>query len=104
MVIQKEERKDHSFALIRENEIEELEEIASGSFGIVKRAKWNQHIVAIKKIKHKQPEMREQSTKEFKREATLLAILNHPFVVHFWGVCINVRKIIEILENISSYS
>ena len=90
-LVQKEEKKGQSFALIGDNEIEEFEEIASGSFGIVKRAKWNEYIVAIKKVKQKHGEINEESIKEFKREASLLTILNHPYVVHFWGVCVNVR-------------
>ncbi|KAK9003462.1 hypothetical protein V6N11_061024 [Hibiscus sabdariffa] len=76
--------------IIKNADIEELQELGSGTFGTVYYAKWRGTDVAVKRIKEScfsgRPSERERLTNEFWREAQILSKLHHPNVVSFYGV------------------
>ena len=58
-----------------------LGKIGGGNFGDVFRGKWNRTTdVALKKLKSR------EHLEEFLREASMLQSLNHPNIVHFFGI------------------
>ncbi|XP_042427742.1 uncharacterized protein LOC122015114 isoform X2 [Zingiber officinale] len=76
--------------IIKNEDLEELRELGSGTYGTVYHGKWRGTDVAIKRIKKscftgRSPEQ-ERFTKEFWREAEILSQLHHPNVVAFYGV------------------
>lgn len=76
--------------IIKNEDLEELRELGSGTFGTVYHGKWRGTDVAIKRIKKgcftgRQSEQ-ERFTVEFWREAEILSKLHHPNVVAFYGV------------------
>ncbi|KAF7834794.1 putative serine/threonine-protein kinase [Senna tora] len=76
--------------LINNEDLEELRELGSGTFGTVYHGKWRGTDVAIKRIKKScftgRSSEQERLTVEFWREADILSKLHHPNVVAFYGV------------------
>ncbi|KAJ7948972.1 Kinase family protein [Quillaja saponaria] len=76
--------------VIRNDDLEELKELGSGTFGTVYHGKWRGTDVAIKRIKKScftgRSSEQERLTIEFWREADILSKLHHPNVVAFYGV------------------
>ncbi|XP_076933556.1 RAF-like serine/threonine-protein kinase 20 [Bidens hawaiensis] len=76
--------------IIRNDDLEELKELGSGTFGTVFHGKWRGTDVAIKRIKKScfagRSSEQERLTNEFWREADILSKLHHPNVVAFYGV------------------
>ncbi|KAK4253535.1 hypothetical protein QN277_010196 [Acacia crassicarpa] len=76
--------------VIENEDLEELKELGSGTFGTVYHGKWRGTDVAIKRIKKScftgRSSEQERLTVEFWREADILSKLHHPNVVAFYGV------------------
>ncbi|KAA8537218.1 hypothetical protein F0562_029696 [Nyssa sinensis] len=76
--------------IIKNEDLEELRELGSGTFGTVYHGKWRGTDVAIKRIKKScftgRSSEQERLTTEFWREADILSKLHHPNVVAFYGV------------------
>ncbi|KAG5249175.1 Mitogen-activated protein kinase kinase kinase [Salix suchowensis] len=76
--------------IIKNEDLEELRELGSGTFGTVYHGKWRGTDVAIKRIKKScftgRSSEQERLTTEFWREAEILSKLHHPNVVAFYGV------------------
>ncbi|CAM8924492.1 unnamed protein product [Rhodiola kirilowii] len=76
--------------IIKNEDLEELKELGSGTFGTVYHGKWRGTDVAIKRIKKScftgRSSEQERLTLEFWREAEILSSLHHPNVVAFYGV------------------
>ncbi|KAB2051334.1 hypothetical protein ES319_A12G048800v1 [Gossypium barbadense] len=76
--------------IIKNEDLEELRELGSGTFGTVYHGKWRGTDVAIKRIKKicftGRSSEQERLTVEFWREADILSKLHHPNVVAFYGV------------------
>ncbi|CAA2974925.1 Tyrosine kinase [Olea europaea subsp. europaea] len=82
--------RDSDYEIIKNEDLEELRELGSGTFGRVYHGKWRGSDVAIKRIKKscftgRQSEQ-ERLTIDFWREAEILSKLHHPNVVAFYGV------------------
>ncbi|XP_060175707.1 uncharacterized protein LOC132606287 isoform X1 [Lycium barbarum] len=79
-----------SLQIIANEDLEELKELGSGTFGTVYHGKWRGTDVAIKRIKKScftgRSSEQERLTVEFWREAGILSKLHHPNVVAFYGV------------------
>ncbi|XP_055805856.1 uncharacterized protein LOC129874577 isoform X2 [Solanum dulcamara] len=79
-----------SLQIISDEDLEELKELGSGTFGTVYHGKWKGTDVAIKRIKKScftgRSSEQERLTVEFWREAEILSKLHHPNVVAFYGV------------------
>ncbi|KAM1032466.1 hypothetical protein ACFX2I_036050 [Malus domestica] len=79
--------------IIENEDLEELRELGSGTFGTVYHGKWRGTDVAIKRIKKScftgRSSEQERLTVEFWREAEILSKLHHPNVVAFYGVVQN---------------
>ncbi|GLT68578.1 hypothetical protein SLA2020_407930 [Shorea laevis] len=80
----------YGLQIVKNEDLEELKELGSGTFGTVYHGKWRGTDVAIKRIKKicfsgKSSE-EERLTNEFWREARILSNLHHPNVVAFYGV------------------
>ncbi|ONI11582.1 hypothetical protein PRUPE_4G114600 [Prunus persica] len=79
--------------IIENEDLEELKELGSGTFGTVYHGKWRGTDVAIKRIKKScftgRSSEQERLTVEFWREAEILSKLHHPNVVAFYGVVQN---------------
>lgn len=80
----------HGLQIIRNADLEDLQELGSGTYGTVYHGKWRGTDVAIKRIKKScfsgRSSEQEQLTKDFWREAKILSTLHHPNVVAFYGV------------------
>uniref|UniRef100_A0A453MMC4 Protein kinase domain-containing protein n=1 Tax=Aegilops tauschii subsp. strangulata TaxID=200361 RepID=A0A453MMC4_AEGTS len=76
--------------IIKNEDLEELRELGSGTFGTVYHGKWRGTDVAIKRIKKScftgRSSEQERLAQEFWREAEILSKLHHPNVVAFYGV------------------
>ncbi|KAK2986387.1 hypothetical protein RJ640_026651, partial [Escallonia rubra] len=76
--------------IIKNADLEELQELGSGTYGTVYHGKWRGSDVAIKRIKKScfagRSSEQERLTKDFWREARILSNLHHPNVVAFYGV------------------
>ncbi|CAI9784030.1 unnamed protein product [Fraxinus pennsylvanica] len=80
----------NALQIIKNEDLEELRELGSGTFGTVFHGKWRGSDVAIKRIKKscftgRQSEQ-ERLAIDFWREAEILSKLHHPNVVAFYGV------------------
>ncbi|CAK7336216.1 unnamed protein product [Dovyalis caffra] len=76
--------------IIKNADIEEVQELGSGTFGTVYYGKWRGTDVAIKRIKRScfsgNSSEHERLTRDFWREARILSDLHHPNVLAFYGV------------------
>ncbi|KAJ0257137.1 putative Ser/Thr protein kinase [Hirschfeldia incana] len=76
--------------IIMNDDLEELKELGSGTFGTVYHGKWRGSDVAIKRIKKScfsgRSSEQERLTGEFWGEAEILSKLHHPNVVALYGV------------------
>ncbi|KAF3585451.1 hypothetical protein F2Q69_00025841 [Brassica cretica] len=80
----------YGLQIIKNTDLEDLHELGSGTFGTVYYGKWRGTDVAIKRIKNScfsgGSSEQARQTKDFWREARILANLHHPNVVAFYGV------------------
>ncbi|XP_047948033.1 uncharacterized protein LOC125194071 isoform X1 [Salvia hispanica] len=81
---------DRGLQTIRNEDLEEIRELGSGTYGAVFHGKWKGSDVAIKRIKAScfsgRPSERERLIADFWKEALILSSLHHPNVVSFYGV------------------
>ncbi|VAI93070.1 unnamed protein product [Triticum turgidum subsp. durum] len=79
--------------IIKNDDLEELQELGSGTFGTVYHGKWRGSDVAIKRINDRcfagKPSEQEKMRNDFWNEASNLADLHHPNVVAFYGVVLD---------------
>ncbi|KAJ6731806.1 SERINE-THREONINE PROTEIN KINASE [Salix purpurea] len=79
--------------IIKNSDLEELQELGSGTFGTVYHGKWRGTDVAIKRISDRcfagKPSEQERMKDDFWNEAINLADLHHPNVVAFYGVVLD---------------
>ncbi|XP_023537262.1 uncharacterized protein LOC111798390 [Cucurbita pepo subsp. pepo] len=75
---------------IKNDDLEEIRELGSGTYGAVYHGKWRGSDVAIKRIKAScfsgRPSERERLIADFWKEALMLSSLHHPNVVAFYGI------------------
>lgn len=75
---------------IKNDDVEEIRELGSGTYGAVFYGKWKGSDVAIKRIKAScfagRPSERERLIADFWKEALILSSLHHPNVVSFYGI------------------
>lgn len=75
---------------IRNEDLEEIRVLGSGTYGAVYHGKWKGSDVAVKRIKAScfagRPSERERLISDFWREALILSSLHHPNVVSFYGI------------------
>uniref|UniRef100_A0A2P2JZV6 Uncharacterized protein MANES_06G025700 n=2 Tax=Rhizophora mucronata TaxID=61149 RepID=A0A2P2JZV6_RHIMU len=75
---------------IKNDDLEEVRELGSGTYGAVYHGKWKGSDVAIKRIKAScfagRPSERERLIADFWKEALILSSLHHPNVVSFYGI------------------
>ncbi|XP_019448636.1 PREDICTED: uncharacterized protein LOC109351591 isoform X1 [Lupinus angustifolius] len=80
----------YGLQIIRNDDLEELQELGSGTYGTVYHGKWRGSDIAIKRIKKScfagRYSEQERLTKDFWREAQILSNLHHPNVVAFYGI------------------
>ncbi|XP_055813819.1 uncharacterized protein LOC129883231 [Solanum dulcamara] len=80
----------YGLQIIRNSDLEELQELGSGTYGTVYYGKWRGTDVAIKRIKQScfagSSSEQERLIKEFWREAKILSKLHHPNIVALYGV------------------
>lgn len=85
-----EEAIEKGLQTIKNEDLEEIRELGSGTYGSVFHGKWRGSDVAIKRIKAScfsgRPSDRERLITDFWREALTLSSLHHPNVVSFYGV------------------
>uniref|UniRef100_A0A0D9WSL3 Protein kinase domain-containing protein n=1 Tax=Leersia perrieri TaxID=77586 RepID=A0A0D9WSL3_9ORYZ len=83
----------HANEIIKNNDLEELQELGSGTFGTVYHGKWRGSDVAIKRINDRcfagKPSEQDKMRNDFWNEASKLADLHHPNVVAFYGVVLD---------------
>lgn len=76
--------------IIRNDDLEDLKELGSGTYGTVFHGKWRGSDVAIKRIKAScfmgHPSVQERLISDFWKEAGMLSQLHHPNVVAFYGI------------------
>ncbi|KAL3841026.1 hypothetical protein ACJIZ3_025617 [Penstemon smallii] len=81
---------DRGLQTIKNEDLEEIRELGSGTYGSVYHGKWRGSDVAIKRIKAScfagKPSERERLIADFWKEAQILSSLHHPNVVSFYGV------------------
>lgn len=85
-----EEALNRGLQTIKNEDLEEIRELGSGTYGSVYHGKWKGSDVAIKRIKAScfagRPSERERLISDFWKEALILSSLHHPNVVSFYGV------------------
>ena len=69
-------------------DVQLLETIGEGTFGMVWKGDYQQQLVAVKKLKNVSA-LDPKSFEKFKREAAVMQNLNHPCIVHLWGMCMD---------------
>ncbi|XP_068651698.1 uncharacterized protein [Aristolochia californica] len=78
---------------IKNDDLEEIRELGSGTYGSVYHGKWKGSDVAIKRIKAScfsgRPSERKRLIADFWKEALILSSLHHPNVVSFYGIVRN---------------
>ncbi|KAG6705684.1 hypothetical protein I3842_07G192100 [Carya illinoinensis] len=81
---------DRGLQTIKNDDLEEIRELGSGTYGSVYHGKWKGSDVAIKRIKAScfagRPSERERLIADFWKEALILSSLHHPNVVSFYGI------------------
>ncbi|XP_010913370.1 uncharacterized protein [Elaeis guineensis] len=79
--------------IIKNTDLEELQELGSGMFGTVYHGKWRGSDVAIKRINDRyfsgKPSEHERMRADFWNEACKLADMHHPNIVAFYGVVLD---------------
>ncbi|KAJ3695375.1 hypothetical protein LUZ60_000752 [Juncus effusus] len=84
------EAHDKGLQTIKNEDLEEIKELGSGTYGSVFHGKWRGSDVAIKRIKAScfkgRPSERAKLIADFWKEALTLSSLHHPNVVSFYGV------------------
>ncbi|CAL9060789.1 unnamed protein product [Musa banksii] len=79
--------------VIKNSDLEELQELGAGAFGTVYHGKWRGTDVAIKRINDRvfsgKPSEQERARADFWNEACKLASLHHPNVVAFYGIVLD---------------
>ncbi|XP_038723559.1 uncharacterized protein LOC120015281 isoform X2 [Tripterygium wilfordii] len=95
----------YGLQIIKNADLEELQELGSGTFGTVYHGKWRGTDVAIKRIKKScfsgKSSEQERLTKDFWREARILSNLHHPNVVALYGVVPDVPG--ETMATVTEY-
>ncbi|CAI9293651.1 unnamed protein product [Lactuca saligna] len=85
-----EEAKSRGLQTIKNDDLEEIRELGTGTYGAVYHGKWKGSDVAIKRIKAScfagRPSERERLIADFWKEALILSSLHHPNVVSFYGI------------------
>ncbi|XP_048227623.1 uncharacterized protein LOC8277895 isoform X2 [Ricinus communis] len=85
-----EEAIERGLQTIKNDDLEEIRELGSGTYGAVYHGKWKGSDVAIKRIKAScfagRPSERERLIADFWKEALILSSLHHPNVVSFYGI------------------
>ncbi|MCD7460415.1 hypothetical protein HAX54_043510 [Datura stramonium] len=80
----------YGLQIIKNSDLEELQELGSGTYGTVYHGKWRGTDVAIKRIKQScfagSSSEQERLIKEFWKEAKILSKLHHPNIVALYGV------------------
>ncbi|XP_012573381.1 uncharacterized protein [Cicer arietinum] len=75
---------------IKNDDLEEIRELGTGTYGAVYHGKWKGSDVAIKRIKAScfagRPSERARLIADFWKEALMLSSLHHPNVVSFYGI------------------
>ena len=71
---------------LRAEDVEILGVLGEGSFGQVCKGRYQHEFVAVKKLKNVSA-LSPKAVDQFKREAAVMQKLNHPFVIHIWGMC-----------------
>ncbi|XP_039051277.1 uncharacterized protein LOC120192598 isoform X1 [Hibiscus syriacus] len=75
---------------IKNDDLEDIRELGSGTYGAVYHGKWKGSDVAIKRIKAScfagRPSERERLIADFWKEALILSSLHHPNAVSFYGI------------------
>uniref|UniRef100_A0A8C4CAV7 Tyrosine-protein kinase n=1 Tax=Denticeps clupeoides TaxID=299321 RepID=A0A8C4CAV7_9TELE len=74
-------------------ELELMEEVGSGQFGLVYQGKWNGQKVAVKTVREGA-----MSEEEFKDEAMVMKTLSHSKLVKLLGVCMQRKPICLVFE------
>ncbi|KAJ4827780.1 hypothetical protein Tsubulata_021254 [Turnera subulata] len=84
------EAMERGLQTIKNDDLEEIRELGSGTYGAVYHGKWKGSDVAIKRIKAScfagRPSERERLIADFWKEALILSSLHHPNVVSFYGI------------------
>ena len=70
---------------LQAKDVKLLEVVGDGSFGQVWKGTFQQQLVAVKKLKYVSA-LDSRSIELFKREAAIMQNLNHPYIVHLWGM------------------
>lgn len=85
---------------IQRNDLELFQEIGSGGFGRIYRARWliNDHIVAVK-VLHS-THLNNETRQIFFNELSILNGVRHPNIVTFYGACLNEDWLALIMEYI----
>ena len=71
---------------LRPEDVKTYEVIGEGFFGQVYRGRYQSKWVALKRLKN-MAALSGRAIDRFKREAAVMQKLNHPCIVHIWGVC-----------------
>ncbi len=87
---------------IRSEEIKLGDFIAAGGMGKVYKAKWQHHEVAVKQLLV--GDLSQAARAEFNKETEIMALLRHPNVVQFFGVCTDQRPFQMVMEYMSGGS
>ncbi|KAM7259653.1 hypothetical protein ACFE04_015394 [Oxalis oulophora] len=81
---------EYGLQVVKDEDLEEVQELGSGTYGTVYYGKWRGTDVAIKRIKKScfsgRISEQERLIRDFWREAQILSTLHHPNVVAFYGV------------------
>ncbi|KAI0567154.1 Serine/threonine protein kinase [Gracilaria domingensis] len=78
-------------------EVQFAQQIGSGGFGVVFKAKFRSQTVAVKKI-HAHALMNSASIAEFQSEVAVLCTLRHPNIIGFVGACTRPPNLMIITE------
>jgi hypothetical protein len=76
----------NNLALLGSSQFTVVKELGSGAFGEVHKAYCHKFPVAIKKLKGNSSEISQDLLLEFRKEAELLSFLDHPNIVHIFGI------------------
>ncbi|KAJ8930241.1 hypothetical protein NQ314_016969 [Rhamnusium bicolor] len=91
-VDQSDNENQHNVREIDYNEIQQLEIVGEGSFGVVYRGIWNQTYVAVKNIS------REAEKKAFLVEVRQLSRVDHENIVKLYGACTKGLQFCLVME------